>query len=98
MDDELCLQFFLQPQATFHRRYEALRAYFLDGQSIAAVADRFGYRPSSLKSLLCRFRASCGNGGPPPFLSRTDVVAPQVSDAVKIATAPKHPPWPTSAS
>ena len=95
MDDELCRQFFLLPQATFHRRYEALRAYFLDGQPLAAVADRFGYRRSSLKLLLCRFRASCANGRPPPFLFRTGADAPPVGDAVKITMAPKHPTSPT---
>jgi len=93
--DERCRQFFLQPQATFHRRYEALRAYFVDGQPIAAIAQRLGYRPASLKSLLCRFRASFDNGGPAPFLLRTDAAGPPASDAVKITMAPKHPPSPT---
>jgi hypothetical protein len=88
MDDELCRQFFLQPQATFHRRYEALRGYFIDGQPLAAIADRFGYRHASLKSLVCRFRASCANGEPPPFSSPMDVDALPVSDAVKIKTVP----------
>jgi hypothetical protein len=69
VDDALCRQFFLQPQETFHRRYEALRAYFLDGLPLAEVADRFGYRLSALKSMVCRFRASCVHGGPPPFPS-----------------------------
>jgi len=67
--DELCRQFFLQPQATFHRRYEAFRAYFIDGQSLATVADRFGYRRTAFKSLVCRFRAACARGEPPPFCS-----------------------------
>lgn len=88
MDDELCRQFFLQPQETFQRRYEALRAYFLDGLPLAEVADRFGYRLSSLKSMVCRFRASCVNGGPPPFSFRTDADALPVGDGVKIKTGP----------
>jgi hypothetical protein len=92
--DELCRQFFLQPQATFHRRYEALRAYFLDHQPLAVVADRFDYRQSSLKSILCRFRAACANGEPPPFLFRTGAVARLVGDALKIVTAPKRPMLP----
>ncbi len=98
MDNECCRQFFLQPQATFHRRYEALRAYFLDGQSLAEIADRFGYRLSSFKSLVCRFRASCANGGPPPFFFRTSADAPLVDDAVKIKTVPNEPLSPTSDS
>ena len=91
MDDEHCRQFFLQPQETFHRRYEALRAYFLEGQPLAEVADRFGYRLSSLKSLVCRFRASCTNGGPPPFFFRTDADAPPAGDAVKSQPGPSRP-------
>lgn len=93
--DELCRQFFLQPQATFHRRYEALRAYVLDGQPAAVVADRFGYRRSSFKSLLCRFRAGCARGEPPPFSFRTAAGDPPVGDAAKIKTAPNHPRSPT---
>jgi hypothetical protein len=76
MDDQLCRQFFLQPQQTFHRRYEALRAYVLDGLALAAVAERFGYRPSSLKSLICRFRAACAQGAPPPFSCRRTRATP----------------------
>lgn len=91
MDDERCRQFFRQPQETFHRRYEAFRAYFLDGQSLAATAERFGYRPASFKSLVCRFRASCANGGPPPFSFPTDADARRADDAVTIATAPNLP-------
>jgi hypothetical protein len=98
VDDELCRRFFRQPQATFHRRYEAFRAYFLDGLPLAAVADRFGYRRSSLKSLLCRFRAACANGGPTPFFYRTGADAPSVSAGVKMQTVPNHPRSPTSDS
>jgi hypothetical protein len=94
MDDQLCHRFFLQPQETFHRRYEALRAYFLDGLPLAEIADRFGYRQSSLKSLVCRFRAACAQGGPPPFFFQTDVGDLSVGDAVKIKMAPNHPLWP----
>jgi hypothetical protein len=96
--DELCRQFFLQPQETFHRRYEALRAYFLDGQPLAEVARRFGYRRSSLKSVVCRFRASCANGGPPPFFFRTGADAPPVGDGVKIKTDRSDPTSRTCAS
>lgn len=98
MDDEPCRQFFLQPQQTFHRRSEALRAYFLDGRPLAEIADRFGYRVSSLKSLVCRFRASCAHGGPPPFFFRTDAAAPRGGGAVKTRTGPSDPTLRTSAS
>jgi hypothetical protein len=97
MDDQQCRQFFLQPQTTFQRRYEALRAYFLDGLSLAAVAERFGYRRSSLKSLVCRFRAACAQGAPPPFSLLMAAADPPVGDAVKIKTAPKQQRLPTLA-
>ena len=86
MDDELCRQFFLQPHETLQRHYEALRAFFLDGQPLAEIADRFDYRTSSLKSMVCRFRASCTNGGPPPFFFRTGAVAPPGDAGVKTKT------------
>lgn len=96
--DESCRQFFLQPRATSHRRYEAFRAYFIDGQPLAQIAARFGYRLSSLKSFVCRFRASCTNGSPPPFLFPMGADAPRVDDGVKIKTAPNDPTSPTSDS
>ncbi len=39
------------------RRYEALRAYVLDGAPLAEAADRFGYSPSALASLARDLRA-----------------------------------------
>jgi hypothetical protein len=86
MDDEPCRQFFLQPQESLQRRYEAMRAYFIDGRSLAEIADRFGYRLSSLKSMVCRFRASCGRGASPPFFFQTDADVPAVGGAAKIRT------------
>ena len=86
MDDEYCRLFFLQPHQTCQRRYEALRAYFIDGQPLAEIADRLGYRVSSLKSMVCRFRASCVNGSSPPFFSRIHVDAPPVGGVAKINT------------
>ncbi len=94
MDDEPCRQFFVQPQLTFQRRYEALRAYFLDDRPLAEVAECFGYRLSALKSWVCRFRAACAQGQPPPFFFPTAAAAPLVGDAVKITTDPSHPPSP----
>ena len=50
-------QFFLAPEATRQRQYEALRAYFVDDATAAEVAERFGYATSSFRSLCHRFRA-----------------------------------------
>src|SRR4051794_41460008 len=65
--------FFLEPQQTFHRQYEALRAVFVEDQPLEQVAERFGYTISTLRSMVCRFRAHRRGGVTPPFSSRTGV-------------------------
>ena len=42
MQDSVCRRFFLAPQQTLHRRYEALRAVFVDQQPQREVAQRLG--------------------------------------------------------
>jgi len=71
MEDERCSQDFLAPQETAHRRYEALRAVFVDGEPLAINAQRFGYQVSALKSMAYHFRADCRRGVTPPFSFRT---------------------------
>ena len=67
MDDSRPLRFFLQPTETLHRRYEALRAYFVERQSLGEIAQRFGYRYTALRDLICDFRAQCREDRIPPF-------------------------------
>ena len=86
MDDPRCCQFFLQPHNIWHRRYEALRAYFIEGRPLADIADQFGYRRSALKSMVCRFRAACNNGAPSPFFSRMPADGQPAAPARKIKT------------
>jgi hypothetical protein len=62
-------RFFLEPQQTFHRRYEALRAVVVDGEPVDRVAERFGYKTSALRSIVSRFRADRRRGVTPPFFS-----------------------------
>jgi hypothetical protein len=66
MEDRHCSQYFLAPQQTTQRRYEALRALLVTGEPLAVVAQRFGYKVSTLKSMACRFRAECRRGSTPP--------------------------------
>jgi len=47
---------FLEPRNAAHRQYEALRAYFVEGQPSAEVAERFGYTPGSFRVLCHHFR------------------------------------------
>ena len=72
MDGSHTSRFFLEPELTFQRQYEALRAIFLEGEPIDQVAERFGYKSSALRSMASRFRADCRRGVTPPFFSRTD--------------------------
>jgi transposase len=56
MDDTPYREFFARPTHPYHRRYEALRAVFLDGRSQKDVAEHFGYRYSTLRQLVYEFR------------------------------------------
>ena len=47
---------FLEPRNATHRQYEALRAYFVDEEPSADVAQRFGYTPGSFRVLCHEFR------------------------------------------
>jgi transposase len=49
--------FFADPQDTAQRRYEALRAYFLEGATAAQAAARFGYTEASVQAMVRDFRA-----------------------------------------
>src|ERR1019366_8501770 len=49
--------FFLQPANASHRRYEALRAYFVEGLPSKQAAARFGYSPGSFRGLVHQFRS-----------------------------------------
>jgi len=49
---------FLLPASPRQRRYEALRARFVDGCSAAEAASRFGYAPGSFRNLCSQFLRS----------------------------------------
>jgi len=49
-------RFFLVPSSVTHRRYEALRAYFVDRLRSREAADRFGYTEGSFRVLVHSFR------------------------------------------
>ena len=70
---QVSLGWFTAPEQTNHRRYEALRAFFVDGLTHAQAADRFGYTRWTMVDLVKRFRAGDldlfappGRPGPPP--------------------------------
>jgi len=47
--------FFTAPAGVAQRQYEALRAYFVEGASAVAVAERFGYAPSTVVAMVRDF-------------------------------------------
>lgn len=51
-----CRRFFTEPATPRQRQYEALRAYYLEGQPSTEVARRFGYSPGSFRGLCHVFR------------------------------------------
>ena len=79
MDDTDCRGFFLAPVATYHRQYEALRAFCIEGRRLYDIAQQFGYRETSLRSMVCRFRAQVQAGEVTPFLGNRPWGAPSGS-------------------
>ncbi len=91
MDGSYASRYFLEPKQTFQRQYEALRAVFVENQPLDQVAERFGYKPSALRSMACRFRGDCRQGVTPPFFSRTDADVHPGPARHKTSRAPKRP-------
>ena len=96
MDGSHARRFFLEPQQTFQRRYEALRAIFLEGEPLDQVAERFGYKSSALRSIASRFRADCRCGVTTPFFSPTDADVPSGQPPAKTDHVPNCPKPPTA--
>jgi hypothetical protein len=63
MDDSACQEYFAQPTQTYHRRYEALRAVFVEGRSQKKVAKEFGFSYGAMRQLVFEFRHSCADRG-----------------------------------
>src|SRR6266511_789068 len=64
---------FTTPAQVNHRRYEALRAFFVDGLTYQQAADRFGYTRWAMVNLMREYRAGrlelfapARKPGPPP--------------------------------
>lgn len=67
MDDTPCQRFFLEPDQPLHRRYAALRAFFIEGLSFPAIAEQFGTTYHTVRSWVRDFRTACRAGQIPPF-------------------------------
>lgn len=91
MDDSRSLRFFLQPTSTLHRRYEALRAYFVERRPLGEIAQRFGYRYTALRDLIYHFRARCREDRIPPFSCRLAPVGHAATAPIPRPSARSHP-------
>jgi hypothetical protein len=72
VDDSRCLRFFLEPTDTLHRRYEALRAYFVERRPLKEIAQQSGYSYNTLRDVIGDFRARCREDRVPPFSQHPD--------------------------
>lgn len=75
MDGDRYEQFFLQPEGPWHRRYEALRAVFVEEQSMAEVAKRLGVAHGTVRNWACEFRSQRDQGQAPPFFASPHLAA-----------------------
>src|SRR5487761_720416 len=50
-------EFFTEPAAAAQRRYEAMRAYLMEGWPAARVADHFGYSTASIHQMATLLRS-----------------------------------------
>ena len=87
MDDTSYREFFARPTHPYHRRYEALRACFIEGRPPAEVAAHFGYKPAALNVLISRFRQDIRGQDIPPFSSPTAADDPRAGRAARTEAA-----------
>ena len=93
MDDSSCLRFFLEPDDTLHRRYEALRAYFVQRRPLQEIAAQFGYTYDTLRQVDPPVPDPVPLGrGPPFFAAPRPGRPPRAPDP---SPSPRRPRWPT---
>jgi hypothetical protein len=66
-DDFLCQQFFLEPDQLLQRRYEVLRAFFVEHCSMTQIAEQFALGYGTVRNLVSDFRIQCRAGRVAPF-------------------------------
>lgn len=67
MDDDDCRCYFLDPPHSHQRRYEVLRAFFVERRTQADIAAQFGLGTATVQSLVRDFRAQVRAGDVSPF-------------------------------
>jgi hypothetical protein len=95
MDDTAYQQFFTQPTHTYQRRYEALRAIFVEGRSQKDVAEEFGFTYGTMRQLVFDFRQVCNDDDNPTesfFFETAKANIPSPSSRTTITTPIRR--WP----
>jgi len=77
MTDDPCRRFFLEPAELLHRRYEVLRAFFVEGRPQADIARQFSMSAATVQSVVRDFRAQVKAGNVSPFFDSPNSDAPQ---------------------
>jgi hypothetical protein len=72
VDDSPCLRSFLEPTSTLHRRYEVLRASFVERCPLKEIAQQSGYSYNTLRDVIGDFRTRCREDRVPPFSRQPD--------------------------
>jgi hypothetical protein len=94
MDDTSCQDFFAHPTTTLHRRFEVLRAFFLDHRPLTEIAAQFGCRYGTLRNQVAQFRAQCRAGRIPPFSLPRLADVPQNQNLITLQRNPIPRPRP----
>jgi Sigma-70, region 4 len=68
-DDLLCQQFFREPDQLLHRRYEVLRAFFVERRPLTEIAQQFDLSYGTVRNLISDFRTQCRDGCVAPFFA-----------------------------
>ncbi len=84
-------RFFLDHELTFDRRYEGLRAFFVDARPLAEVAARFGYKPTALDMMIGRFNSQVRKGSVPPVFVCDGQGRPSDQRRCEDLTGPEEP-------
>lgn len=75
--------YFALPADETQRRYESLRAVFVEEQSMQNVAARFDVSYGTVRKWASEFRRGCDAGQAPPFSLRREAVPPPANPMTK---------------
>jgi hypothetical protein len=77
--EDPCRRFFLEPTQTLQRRYQVLRAFFVERRPQADIATQFDLTPATVQSLVRDFRGRLRDGRLSPFLPSRAAAAPRMA-------------------